>query len=62
MRRTKEWEQTKQSILSAKELVGILCIILCFFLGGGSADGILLPDRFRKKDLWILPLIFTLTS
>ena len=52
MRRTKEWEQTKQSILSAKELVGILCIMLCFFLGGGSADGILLPDRFRKKDFW----------
>ena len=27
MRRTKEWEETKQSILSAKELVGCLFIV-----------------------------------
>ena len=33
----------------------VFCVsyfVLFFWVGGGGADGILLPDRFRKKDFW----------
>ena len=39
MRRTKEWEETKQSILSAKELVRFLYFSLMFFYEKNIAKG-----------------------
>ena len=49
MRRTKEWEETKQSILSAKELVRFLYFSLMFFFSNTCL--LLIFFLYEKKTL-----------